>query len=246
MGKTRSRLRRWHVWLGWIVALPILLWTLSGLVMVARPIEEVRGTHLVHTAAPITLDAPPVVPRIEGLSVSHVMLEPRAAGPRWVVTLSNGKTRLADPRSGAWLPPLSAADAAAEFAALYTGNSPIKSVTRTDPDRPPLELRHDVATWKVALEDGTNFYIDANSGTLHAKRTRWWRIYDWMWGLHIMDLKTREDTHNPLVIGFGIAALVMSFLALALLPMTINRRRRGRLLATGTAPPGGQESRDRP
>jgi len=41
-----------------------------------------------------------------------------------------------------------------------------------------------------------------------------------------MDLKTREDTHNPLVIGFGIATLAMSLLALVLLPMTIARKRR--------------------
>ena len=43
MGAIRSRLRRWHVWLGWLVGLPMLIWTVSGLVMVARPIEEVRG-----------------------------------------------------------------------------------------------------------------------------------------------------------------------------------------------------------
>ena len=47
-----------------------------------------------------------------------------------------------------------------------------------------------------------------------------------MWGLHIMDLKTREDAHNPLTIGFAIAALVMALLALVLLPMTTRRRRR--------------------
>ena len=46
MGAVRSRLRRWHIWLGWIVGIPMLVWTLSGLVMVARPIEEVRGEHL--------------------------------------------------------------------------------------------------------------------------------------------------------------------------------------------------------
>ena len=43
MGAVRSRLRRWHVWLGWLVGLPMLFWTVSGLVMVAKPIEEVRG-----------------------------------------------------------------------------------------------------------------------------------------------------------------------------------------------------------
>ena len=58
-----------------------------------------------------------------------------------------------------------------------------------------------------------------------ATRTRWWRFYDLMWGFHIMDLKTREDTHNPLVIGFGIAALAMSLLGAILLPKALKRKR---------------------
>ena len=49
-----------------------------------------------------------------------------------------------------------------------------------------------------------------------------------MWGLHIMDLKTREDTHNPLIIGFAIVALLTTILALAMLPMTIRRRQRAK------------------
>ena len=226
MGAVRSRLRRWHVWLGWVVGLPILLWVVSGLVMVAKPIEEVRGEHLLRDPRPIRMALPPVPPAIGGVPLKSLALEQRAAGPRWVVKLPDGTTRLADPNSGALLPPLSAADAVAEFAALYAGDSRVRSVTRTDPDHPPLELRHAVATWRVALEDGTHFYIDAGSGALHAKRTSWWRFYDLMWGLHIMDLKTREDAHNPLTIGFAIAALAMSLLALVLLPLSTRWRRK--------------------
>ncbi|MCE2842943.1 MAG: hypothetical protein LW689_09350, partial [Novosphingobium sp.] len=46
---------RWHIWLGWLVAVPLLFWTVSGLVMVARPIEEVRGhtLHIDHPPAPV-------------------------------------------------------------------------------------------------------------------------------------------------------------------------------------------------
>ena len=76
------------------------------------------------------------------------------------------------------------------------------------------------------MDDGTHFYVDASSGAIVARRTGWWRFYDLMWGLHIMDLKTREDAHNPLTIGFAIMALVMSLLALVLLPMTTRWRRR--------------------
>ena len=71
MGAVRSRLRRWHVWLGWLVGLPMLFWTVSGLVMVAKPIEEVRGEHLIAAPKPINLSGPLVAPRIEGRPVTR-------------------------------------------------------------------------------------------------------------------------------------------------------------------------------
>ena len=223
---TRSRLRRWHVWLGWIVALPFLFWTVSGLIMVWKPIEEVRGSHLMAPPAPMRLDGPAVAPAIHGIPLSSLKLEQRAAGPRWVVTMNDGTNRLADPKTGAHLPPLSAADALREVTARYTGKAKVESVTRTDPAKPPLDLRRDIAAWKVTMDDGTNFYVDSGSGEVVAKRTAWWRFYDFMWGLHIMDLKTREDTHNPWILIFGGLAAGMTALALVLLPLTINRRRR--------------------
>lgn len=229
MGAVRSRLRRWHVWLGWIVGIPILLWVVSGLVMIARPIEVVRGTDLLRDPAPIRLAAPPpVAPRIGGLAVKQLQLEQRAAGPRWVLTLADGTARLADPASGRLLPPLSAADAAREVSNLYLGKAKVAAVTRTKAKKPPLELRREVATWRVAMDDDTHFYFDAATGAIVARRTGWWRFYDFMWGLHIMDLETREDAHNPLLIGFGIAALVMAVIALIQLPLTVRRRRRSK------------------
>ncbi|HYC95567.1 MAG TPA: hypothetical protein VEB39_07705, partial [Sphingomicrobium sp.] len=64
MGAIRSRLRRWHVWLGWLVGLPFLFWTVSGLVMVAKPIEEVRGEHLIAKPKPISVARPLVAPQV--------------------------------------------------------------------------------------------------------------------------------------------------------------------------------------
>ncbi|MEO7655229.1 MAG: hypothetical protein ABIS23_06045, partial [Sphingomicrobium sp.] len=91
---------------------------------------------------------------------------------------------------------------------------------------PPLDLRQPIAAWQVVMDDGTHFYVDATSGAVVAKRTAWWRFYDLMWGLHIMDLETREDAHNPLLIGFGLASLVMAVIALIQLPLTIRRKRK--------------------
>jgi uncharacterized iron-regulated membrane protein len=226
MGALRSRLRRWHIWLGWIVGLPILLWVVSGLVMVARPIEEVRGSDLLREPQPVRLQSAPVAPSIEGVPFSSLRLEQRVAGPRWIAALPDGTVRIADPANGYWLPEVSATEAAREVTGRYTGSASVVRVARTEADDPPLDLRRPVPAWQVAMSDGTRFYVDARSGEVVARRTRWWRFYDWMWGLHIMDLKTREDTHNPLVIGFAIAALLTIVLALMMLPLTLRRRRR--------------------
>jgi hypothetical protein len=222
----RARLRRWHIWLGWLIAIPMVLWTVSGLVMVAKPIEEVRGNHLMKEPATMRLGAPMVAPSLQGVPLSSLALQPRSGGPRWVVTLEDGTTRLADPATGALMPRLNAAAAVREVTGRYTGEAKIESVTRTDRNAPPLDLRRPVEAWQVRMTDGTNFYVDAGSGEVVAKRTAWWRFYDFMWGLHIMDPVGREDTHNPWIIGSALAGLASVILAIVLLPLTLRRNRK--------------------
>lgn len=222
----RSKLRRWHIWLGWIVGLPIFFWVVSGLVMVARPIEEVRGSGLLSEPPVVQLQAAPLPPAIAGIPLKSLTLVQGESGPRWIATLPDGTVRAADPATGEWLPATSATAAAREVMARYTGKASIARVAPTDPDDPPLDLRRSIPAWQVAMTDGTHFYVDSRSGEIVATRTRFWRIYDWMWGLHIMDLKTREDTHNPLIITLAVVSLLTTLLALVMLPLTIRRRRK--------------------
>lgn len=221
----RATLRRYHVWLGWLVGIPFLFWTISGLVMVMRPIEEVRGSDLIAPLKPIATLGHAIVPNIDGRAIESLKLERRSGGPRWVISFADGGTRLADPRTGRLLPALSAADAAQEVASRYTGQAKIVSTTRTDAKNPPIELRRPIETWKVAMSDDTHFYVDTGSGEIVAKRTGWWRIYDFFWGLHIMDLQGREDSNNPWVVTFAFLASLTAVLAIVLLPLTNNRRK---------------------
>ena len=224
LGALRTRLRRWHVWLGWLVAVPFLFWTVSGLVMVAKPIEEVRGEHLVSPPKPISLPESTVAPQVAGRLVRSISLEPRADGPRWKIGFADGEWRLADPATGRLLPHLGPADVTRELLARYAGTAKIVEVSRIDPKAPPLELRRAMDGWQVRMSDDTHFFIDGGSGEIVARRTSWWRIYDFMWGLHIMDLQGREDTHNPWVVSFGALSLGMVILAFILLPLTIRRK----------------------
>jgi len=226
MAGLRSTLRRYHIWLGWLIGVPMLFWSVSGVLMVIKPIEEVRGAALLSDAPPVRTATPPVAPAIDVRPLSKLTLEQRATGPRWVLAFADGASRLADPATGRLLPAMSAADAARELGARYTGTARIASVTHIDPANPPLDLRRPLDSWKVAMSDGTFFYVDRWTGEIAARRTAWWRFYDFMWGLHIMDLETREDAHNPWLIGFGIVAALTTIMALILLPMSSRRKKK--------------------
>ena len=53
-----------------------------------------------------------------------------------------------------------------------------------------------------------NIYIDPYSAKIVAIRSNQWRIWDFMWGLHIMDWNERDDIGNVFLKIFSILALL--------------------------------------
>lgn len=221
--RLRPLLRRWHLWLGWLVALPLLLWTASGLFMAAVPIERVRGEHLVRPAPPLALPFRPVPPDLTGLPAQAVSLEQRPGGPEWIVRLPAGRALRADPRTGTYLPPLDAAAVRAIVAQRYAGQAPVVALTRLSAEAAPLELRRPVASWQVQFADGARFYLDAGSGDILARRTQLWRVYDVLWGLHILDPFGRENFNTPWLVIAAALSLLSVLLAVLLLPGSSRR-----------------------
>jgi hypothetical protein len=218
-------LTRIHVWLGWLIGVPLLFWTVSGLWMVARPIEEVRGLQLKAKPPALVLNSRPVFPKLpadHGAPLS-VRLEQQWHGPVWIATFAHGhEMRMGD---GQWLPAITEHQARDIALRWYEPDSTILSVTHTPADAPPLDLRTERPAWGITFADGSRVYVDADTGSLLAIRSRQWRVFDWMWGLHIMDLESREDSSHPLLILFAALAAVGALLGLILLPLA-NRIRR--------------------
>lgn len=215
---------RWHIWLGWAVAIPLLLWTASGLFMALRPIEEVRGEALRATAPPVatgTLSLPAIT---GGRVVQGMMLVQQVSGPVWIVKFADGGVRRANAATGQWVDQVNAAEAQAIAAAAYAGEGGLEGVQKFSADRSPLELRKARPSWQARFSDGAHFYVDAETGELLAVRTSWWRAYDFMWGLHIMAPREREETSHAVLIGFAALALGSCVMGSILL----FRRRRAR------------------
>lgn len=226
----RLTLTKWHIWLGWLAGVPLLLWTVSGLFMVARPIEDVRGTHLrADTPVVVLGEAPPVFPRIDSSirAVESVDLVQRPSGPQWVIRFQDGGGRRASVETGAYLAPLLTSDEAATIAeAAYAGEERLSAMERFDAENNPMDLRRGRPAWRARFGDSHHVYIDAETGDVLAIRTGLWRTFDFMWGLHIMDLEQREDTNHPILIICAVLGLLMTLFGLIILPWRYLKKRR--------------------
>jgi hypothetical protein len=218
---------RWHIWLGWLVGFPTLMWMVTGLYMAAKPIEEVRGNHLrvEQAVQPLVLPGSALASAEFPIrEMRAVMQDGRAVA---ILTGMDGSTRRVDIQSGAALPALSANDARLIVAEQIKGGDQIRSVTAFDADNVPFDFRREMPVWQVALEDGAHIYIGRDTGQIEAVRTRWWRGFDFMWGLHIMDLRTREDTSHPILILFAALGVIGALLGCILM----FRRRKAKVSA---------------
>jgi hypothetical protein len=86
-------------------------------------------------------------------------------------------------------------------------------------ETPPREAGLSVPAWRFEFgpQDPATLYINGQTGELRAVRTTLWRVYDFFWGLHIMDWSTRENFNSwwikmfsAVAIVFGVAGLILT------------------------------------
>ncbi|WP_162143752.1 PepSY domain-containing protein [Hellea balneolensis] len=192
-------LTRVHKWAGLILGIQIVIWFASGLFMALFPIDEVRGSHLAEKATWSLTDAK-VIPleiamtaydgNLTGASLTSIAGEPAYA------LIGDKGTQLINARTGEpWEP---VGEKAIRLAAdkYYKGDGEIAALKRLI--ETPKEYRRPPPVWQVQYDDRakTRLYLDAQTAELLAVRTKLWRVYDFMWMLHIMDYDTRDNFNS--------------------------------------------------
>ncbi len=66
-----------------------------------------------------------------------------------------------------------------------------------------------------------NVYLNPYSGKIEAIRTLSWRIWDFLWGLHIIDWSERDNINNIFLQIFSLLALVSSITGIILFFRTV-------------------------
>lgn len=227
-GQGMQRLARWHIWFAWLAGIPILMWVVTGLIMVVKPIEEVRGNHLRVEAETQPLDLSLTGDPIADGEVKEMRAYMQRGVPVTKITLMDGSVQRVDMRSGEAIPALGPIAARALVAEQIKGGDAVESVALFQAEEVPFDFRRKMPVWQVALNDGTHVYVGRDTGEIEAVRTQWWRLFDFVWGLHIMDLDTRElDEQSPfnyaMLVGFAALAAIGSLFGVILM---FRRRKR--------------------
>ena len=232
-----------HKWLALVMAIQILFWFVSGLFFAVVPIERVRSEHMVAEAqaSPIALtDAAAGLQRVAtagGQPGERIELRTVMGRPMAIVAAAPGRPRLYDLSSGRQLSPIPAPLAVAIAERDHIGEdraAGVELVTTASP-----EYRGALPAWRVDFqgENAVSLYVAADTGAVSARRSTLWRVYDFLWSLHIMDFKNHEDFNTPLLIVATALALVMVVTGIILFPSRLGynawkRRRRARQSAS--------------
>jgi uncharacterized iron-regulated membrane protein len=221
-------MRKWwfliHKWVGLIVGLQILAWMASGLFMTWFPIEQVRNEHLIREA-PLralqqSVDLTTASDALATLSIPISRLELVDIAGRWMWRIdSNGKPHaLIDIATGRVVSPLGEAAAREIAAADYAGGGKIVSAALIEKEA-PIEYRSTLPVWQFVYDDAdeTHLYVAPLTGKVVARRSGLWRVYDFLWSLHIMDYTTRDDFNNWPVVIMSLLGLALTITGIGLL-----------------------------
>lgn len=221
------RVRQLHLWFGLAIGAQLGLWLISGLFMTWFSIETVRGSHLKKDAEiDLISNVSDILPprgMLEAMDVPPETITLKMLEGRPVWLLENGRTRaLFDGRTGAVISPLSAETAKRIAISRYAGRGAL--ITTEFLQNPPREYGRPGSAWRVDFDkpQRASFYVDAVTGEVKAVRTTLWRVFDFMWGLHIMDWSSRENFNSwwikmtaSLTVIFFLSGFVLMFLRLS-------------------------------
>lgn len=170
-------LRKSHRYISLLVAVQLLLWTISGIYFSFNKIEDVRGEQyrVIQTDALTANDNK--LKKLDFDSAFQIIEEKTTLLPQTIEIIKK-------PKRGS----------------EYRGR------------KLPL---YKVSSLSNAGKE-INVYQDPFSGEIVAIRSVQWRIWDLMWGLHIMDWIDRDNIDNLLLKFFSLLALLTSISGIAL------------------------------
>jgi hypothetical protein len=226
-------IRKSHRYLGLLLGIQFLLWTIGGLYFSWNNIDEVHGdfqkkrvpllSSSIQLVSPsVALDTIRKVHRID--SLVSIQLIDIIGKPfyqiRCITALHNMQTHtdhhglmnhLADAKTGKLRSPLSQDEAIAVAKRYFFEDAKVVKIEKVDSIHSHHEYRSgELPAYAISFEhpSKTTVYVATELGTVQKFRNDKWRVFDFLWMLHTMDYQGRDNFGNILLRAFSIFGLV--------------------------------------
>ncbi len=212
--------RKWHRYLGVILGIQFLLWTLGGLYFSWTNIHEIRGDHLKKNI---------IIPKPkENLVSPHVFLKSDFKATDSITSLelttilnrpvyrvfytSNGEKKvvLYNANTGKTRPHLTEKEAIKTAMHGLSVNAGVTAVEYLKKAGKHHEYRgRPLPAYAVTFAEpaNTTVYISPEFGNIQTFRSNKWRVFDFLWMLHTMDYAERDNFNNLLLRAFAFFGL---------------------------------------
>lgn len=212
-------IRRTHRYLGVILGIQFLFWTVSGLYFSWTNIDEIHGDfqhkHVPRLTGDVRLASPDSVLRQVGKvdSVNSLTLLNILGVPHYSITyFSKGKPAkvLANASTGLVRAAISKEEAIQLASANFNGEPIIERVEYLISAHGHHEYREKpLPAWAITFNHptSTTVYVSSEIGKVESFRNNKWRIFDFLWMTHTMDYQGRDNINNWLLRAFSIFGL---------------------------------------
>jgi uncharacterized iron-regulated membrane protein len=230
MKKNRNYyIRRTHRYLGVIIGIQFILWTVGGLYFSWNNIDNVHGDHLRKSVSFLQADMQVVSPslalqslrsKVQIDSIHSIQLIRVLDKPVYQVRYFKGHSgegshhhvhyALADASTGALRPPLTKDEAVAIAQEQIIQGAQVERVEYLEQVNKHSEYRElPLPAYAISYkEPACTIYIAAETGTFQTIRHNQWRVFDFLWMLHTMDYEGRDNLGNIALQTFSIFGLL--------------------------------------
>ncbi|MBL4787979.1 MAG: PepSY domain-containing protein [Kordiimonadaceae bacterium] len=242
MRKTTLKL---HNWVGLVIGIQFLFWTVGGTVMTVLPLDLVRGELSTAKQSSVVMSADQITDIVKSVGWDNVAsvrgirigngeyAEVRSLSGRVEVRSLTNPSAVFSPDAKALVTEVAEADFFWRGAEAGDASGYAKAISAELLIDEPGDFRRELPVWQVKLDDpdGTIIYVSPKNYRVVTRRNDYWRFFDFFWMLHILDFDERSDINNWLIITASISATLFMFTGVILLyfrfwPWQGNKRRR--------------------
>lgn len=220
-------LRKLHRWLAIVIGFQIMAWVAGGIYFSWTDLGWIHGDHLLSKPDP----AIPEAIDLANLASLLAQIQSQTSADRWqsinfiqildepVISVRfqvGGKSRIAlfSARSGRRIPPLNRKQAEQIAQRAFVPQVPVRRVEFLAKTSRTHEYRgKSLPAFAVTFDypGAPTVYVAAETGQITAIRHDGWRLFDFLWMLHTLDFKSRDDINNPWLRGLSLAGLIVVF-----------------------------------